>query len=182
MDLPSDIIFQEVPFNTFRDYLRQVARDTKQLLSEFPTTPEFHLWENPVADRAIGFPALRTGSRLVSTDLLFHASDGRNLVCDGNVLIDAGISKARRLWLLYRYDSLTQFDGSSGYTSVLGVITAIVDPNTTVHVGFDWSGVDDLNRLTFDVDEPKIQSTVLCRKNWRALHVLEYPSERLARR
>ena len=148
--------------------------DTKQLLSEFPEPPEIGLWENPVVDAALMLPSLRPGSRLNTTNILFGASDAQNLVCDGNTLTDAGITASRRLWLLYKYDSLTDFDGTYGYATIFAMVTSVVESTTIIHVGFDWRYGDNPNRLTFDSGEFKIRKSLLDQKCWRALHSFEY--------
>jgi len=176
----TDVLQLEATFNTFQGYLRQIARDARQVLSEFPQPPAFDLWNNPVADRSHSFDSFATGARLISTSLLFQASNADGLCCDGNRLLDAGISASRRLWLMYQYDSLTEFDGTTGYTSIFVLVTVVVgERETVVHVGFDWLNGDRPSRLTFDASESKIQASVLNRKWWRVLHELKRPTHGL---
>ena len=166
-------------FNDFNNYLRQIARDTSELIGEFHIPPEFNLWSNPVAERAQFMSSLGLGTRLESTNLLFNASGASSLCCDGNSILDAGISKSRRLWLFYQFDSLTNLQGLSNYSTYFGMVSSIVDRETTrVHVGFHWMHGDRPNRLTLQKSEAKIKKTILRNDRWLALHTLNV---RLAR-
>lgn len=159
----------------FKTYLRRVARETANLLNEFEQPPTFELWQNPVVASASGLRSLRGGSRETETDQLFDASGASGLVDDGRRLITGGITSQRRLWLLYCYDSLTDFDGHSNYTSVNAVVSSILTEPKTMDLwfGFDWLPSESISRLNFEPEEAKIVADVLSRNHWRALHRLQ---------
>ena len=103
--------------------------------------------------------------------MLFAASNAEGLCCDDYMIEDAGISKRRRAWVLYKHDSLCDFAGASTYTTFFWLSTAVVvDQTICLHVGFDWRMGSLPNSFIFDKDEAIVRKKVLSPKCWRAVH------------
>jgi len=119
----ADVIqIKEIHF--FDEYLERIAKGLASLLDAFPVQPAWHIAPNPIALHAYGCPVLYQGSRSWDNDLLFAASNAEGLCCDDYMIEDAGISKRRRAWVLYKHDSLCDFAGASTYTTFFWLSTA----------------------------------------------------------
>ena len=161
---------RENHFTDFDEYLERIAKSLASLLDAFPNQPAFHLAPNPIAMHAYDCPVLYQGSRSWDNDLLFAASNSKGICCDDYKIEDAGISN-RRAWILYKHDSLCDFDGISAYTTFFWLSTAIiVDQTICLHVGFDWKMGTLPNRFSFEREEAIVKKKVLSPKCWRALH------------
>lgn len=115
------------------------------------------------------------GNRTLIADEIFRSCNAHNFCDDGHYLIDGGISKRRRLWLIYQFNSLTGYDGQHNYTSVYALLTAVTDEQNTTDVffGFDSKHHDTLSRLVFDNPESRLRRKVLKDTLWHAVHKLK---------
>ena len=164
-------------FHNFKQYLRAASRDAAQLLASFETPPAFELWHNPVTSKALRLASLGpTGNRSLIADNVFSNCNASNLCDDGHHLVDGGINQQDRLWLVYQFHSLTDYQGQSNYTSISALISAITNDQcaTDLFFGFDWNQPEAPCRLIFEESEATILKTVLIDEAWRAVHRMAY--------
>ena len=159
-------------FNSFKSYLRYVSVDGARLLSDFEDPPVFELWRNPVLEGSAKYDSFSCDSgQSLLANYIFDACGGGLLVDDGHSLIDAGISNERRLWLIYRFYSLTDLAGDNNYTTLTAMLSVKTGPGVVnLWYGFDWSGNETLSRLSFDCSDSEVAANVLSDQNWRAIH------------
>ena len=149
-----------------------IANQLILLLDDFLEPPDSRLFANPIVKRAHDYPAI---SRSFGTKL-FAGLGAKNLICDAFILVDAGITANRRIWIEYEYASLTDFDGRERYTEFFALATAIVkDEIINMHFGFDWKLGSEPKRHNFDVCEERLNKKILQQKFWRRLHARETP-------
>lgn len=159
-----------------RTHLRRAAVDAARLLAEFDTPPAFRLWDNPVLSAARKYPSLfPKGHQSLMGDVVFN---GSLLVDDGHQLQDAGINAHRRLWMIYRFDSLTDTNGDANYTIITTLLSITQQDDKTIDLlyGFDWQGTETLCRLILDAPENKLVDNVFSKQKWTALHSIAVPN------
>ena len=150
------------------------AKDSVKLLAAFETPPAFDLWTNPVVQQARMFESLApAGGWSLSSDIFSHCN-ALNLCDDGWDLIDGGITKYRRLWLTYQFNSLTDYGGQYNYTTVLALLSVVTNPNLESELvfGFGWNRPETLSRLMFDAPDATLAKSVFCNDAWRSLHTV----------
>ena len=146
-------------------------------MRQFAAPPEFDLWDNPVTAAASRFDSLADDSLSMEADLLHNASNASLICDDGHVLVDVGVTRSKRPWLLYDYHSLTDFNGDDRYTTFCVLRTAqFVDGDTlSLTLGYQWLGDRTISRLDFERDDNWITSNILTSDHWRILHAYDRP-------
>lgn len=159
-------------FFDLKQFLYRAAIDGTELLDAFESPPDFDVWGNPVLEQAQTFETLALTGRSRIAQEIFRNCNASALCDDGHELVDGGINKNHRLWLVYRFDSLTDFSGQDHYTCISGVITVKRRDSfvSELFLGFDWQRDEALGHLLFDEREGKLKSTVLQKPAWRARH------------
>ena len=159
---------------SFKSLLVHTAKDAAVVLREFSTPPESGLWDNPVVAFVSGFKSLSGASCSLESNRLHAAANASKLCDDGCSLVDGGMSKSNRLWLLYDYNSLTDFQGRDRYATFRVLLSAVfAEPDVVwLTLGYCWLSDDTLSRLHFDRNEKWIAENVLDRDHWRVVHEL----------
>ena len=152
------------------------------MLGSFENPPAFELWSNPVTSLARNFDAI--GGRSLVASQIFSSCNASNLCDDGFGLIDGGLNDNRRLWLTYKFNSLTDYDGRDKYTSLFALISLVSheEHGTELFFGFDWQRPDTLSRLIMNETEPTLKETVLNDEAWHAVHRLTRDGRRITMR
>ena len=166
-------------FPDFKQHLRVVTKDAAKLLASFHEAPDFDLWSNPVTQRAATMEALSPSrSRSQTTQDIFKNCNAQHLSDDGCDLIDGGINGHRRLWLIYKFHSLTDYRGRHNYTEIVALISFVIIDHrkSNFFFGFDWKHEETLSRLIFDADDATLGRTVFPDDAWHSTHHISAPT------
>ena len=154
--------------------LRRNARECGDLLRRFDVPIAYELWNNPIVNAANQTQTLGSAGRTSDASVLHGASGGVRLCDDGVSLVNGGLTDSGRLWLLYDYHCLTDFEGNDSYTIVRVLRTARFDADDRLSftLGYDWQSGEWPGRPGFERDERWIRRHLLRDDRWRTVHLI----------